>query len=482
MKILFINPSKMGSGYTPIWIASHYPLLKKNGHSVEFFDCCLYEDWTDQYIEENTKSGMYLPSDYFNMVQLNQNDLLVDLQNEIDTFAPDVIFWSAISSHIHSEGEYVNIQYGYDLLINISHNAKLITGGIQATAEPNKILELFPQIDILIRGESEFVLLELLKDISNFQSVNGISYKRDGSIICNPPQEIISDLDVLEPYDYSLFAPNVLLRPYNGKVYKTVDYELSRGCPYSCAYCVETVIQKYYSLESNKGVLKNPKRYLRNKSAKRIFFELKTLSEKHGVEFIRAQDTNFLTINRKVLNELASLIQESDLKIFFYIETRPENINSEKVVELLKKLKVDGVAMGIESGIEFFREEELNRFVKQEKIIRAFKMLKDAGIRRTSYNILGLPGETQEMLHSSIKLNAEIKPDNISTSYFSPYIGTPLFDKLNETTKFNYIYDLDDGLRYLTPQTTDLSASLVEFYRKNFKSLVENGIENIDKN
>ena len=50
------------------------------------------------------------------------------------------------------------------------------------------------------------------------------------------------------------------LKKYNGKVYNGADYELSRGCIYSCAYCVETIIQKYYGFEekSNKtGAIKN---------------------------------------------------------------------------------------------------------------------------------------------------------------------------------------------------------------------------------
>ena len=66
------------------------------------------------------------------------------------------------------------------------------------------------------------------------------------NFIKNPPQKIIGDLDKISPYDYSIFDKQVFLRPYNGKVVKTVDYELSRGCIYTCGYCVETVIQKYY--------------------------------------------------------------------------------------------------------------------------------------------------------------------------------------------------------------------------------------------
>ena len=53
-----------------------------------------------------------------------------------------------------------------------------------------------------------------------------------------------------------------------------------------------------------------------------------------------------------------------------------EGIN-EKSVNLLKNLGVDGVGMGIELSGEEFRESELNRFANQNKIINAFKLLRE---------------------------------------------------------------------------------------------------------
>ena len=65
----------------------------------------------------------------------------------------------------------------------------------------------------------------------------------------NDRQPIIENLDVIPHYDYSVFDNQVFLRPYNGRVVRAVDYELSRGCIYACEYCVETVIQSYYGFD-----------------------------------------------------------------------------------------------------------------------------------------------------------------------------------------------------------------------------------------
>ena len=157
-KILFLNPNKWGRGITTIWIASHSSVLKENGHKVELFDSTFYKEWSDNEVKFNTKNKQYKDSDYLNFVEYNENNIIKDLQKKVDVFNPDIIFWSAISSHIHGEGEYVNIEHGYNLLKNIKHNSVLVAGGIQVTANVKKVSKIYKNIDIFIQGESEFVL------------------------------------------------------------------------------------------------------------------------------------------------------------------------------------------------------------------------------------------------------------------------------------------------------------------------------------
>ena len=363
-KILLINPSKWGRGITPIWIASHSACLKEKGHEVQLFDATFYENWTFNETSYNTNNKQYSPTDYLNVISFSKNDIIEDFIKKCNSFKPDIIFWSAISSHIHGEGEYVNIQYGYDIAKHYRNpETLLLTGGLQATAVPKKIFNLMSDLDYLIRGESDLVLTELANNLNNkdnLEKIRGICFKKSLEIIVNPPQKLIKDMDVIPNYDYSIFDSQVFLRPYNGRIVRAVDYELSRGCMFACEYCVETVIQKYYGFEdvSSRGTILGAKDYLRNKSAIRVFNELKDLNQKYKIELFRCQDTNFLSINRKMLIELADLISTSDLNIMLYIETRPEGINS-PAIQLLKKLKVDGIGMGIELSSQDFREDEL---------------------------------------------------------------------------------------------------------------------------
>lgn len=484
-KILFINPNKWGRGITTIWIASHTGILKRNGIKVELFDATFYKSWSDYEIKLNTKNSQFKKTNYGQLVKFSENNVYDDLKKKIDSYQPDIIFWSAISSHIHGEGEYISLDYGYSLLENIKTKAILICGGIKATHSPKKILNKYEKINYVISGESEKVLLNILKafpDKKNIEIIKGISFRERGKIRTNSPQDIISDLDEISPYDYSIFNKQSFLRPYNGKILNAVDYEISRGCIYSCSYCVETIIQKYYGFnEINKktGSIKNFNHYGRNKSADMIFGEIKDLNKKFNINLFRLQDTNFLTIDRKVLLKLADYIDASELDIKLYIETRAEGIN-EKSIELLKKLKIDGVGMGLELSDENYRSNHLNRFINQDKIIKAFKLLRSAGINRTAYNIIGLPDQTEDSIIKTLEFNHLISPDTSIAAYYSIYRGTKLEELANNEFEEDDPYGMDPQIRSKSYKHK-IPMEILEFYKNNFTYFVKNGLSQLEK-
>ncbi len=483
-KILLINPNKWGRGITSIWIASHSSILKKNGHQVRLFDSSFYEDWNVDETKYNTDNRQYKPTHYHKNINYNKNSVIEDLQKEIDEFDPDIIFGSAISSHIHGEGEYVNIQYFNELVGKIKKDSLIIAGGLQPTANSQIMFEKFLSIDCFISGESELPLLEISNALSykciDFSKIAGLTYKLDGKVKVNHRQEIISDMDIIGHYDYSIFDDQVFLRPYNGALIRAVDYELSRGCIYACDYCVETTIQKYYGFEkiSNRGTIYRSKSYLRNKSAKHIFQELKILNQDFQIKLIRCQDTNFLTIDKSVLRELADHIKKSNLDIILYIETRPEGINS-KTIELLQALKVDGVGMGVELSSQNFREEKLNRFADQNKIIKAFDLLKKANIKRTAYNIIGLPETDEEDIKNTIRFNRIIQPDNITVAFYSPYMGTAQEIKANSLNYFGDYEDNVDGQLRTLNKSTKIPSHILNFYKRYFSYFVNNSFREL---
>jgi radical SAM superfamily enzyme YgiQ (UPF0313 family) len=121
---------------------------------------------------------------------------------------------------------------------NCSTDALLVCGGLQPTAAPTDTFRRFPNLRTLISGESEMPLADIADALSTGRPIEGIPgvHRRlvDGTISAGPRQSIISDMDDIGNYDYSLFDDQVFLRPYNGQVVRGVDYEL-RAAAYSRA-------------------------------------------------------------------------------------------------------------------------------------------------------------------------------------------------------------------------------------------------------
>jgi radical SAM superfamily enzyme YgiQ (UPF0313 family) len=160
------------------------------------------------------------------------------------------------------------------------------------------------------------------------------------------------------------------------------------------------------------------------------------------------------------------------------IETRPEGLN-QKSIALLKKLKVDGVGMGIELAGQQFREASLNRFSDQDAIIKAFKLLKEARIRRTAYNIIGLPDQTEESILETVDFNRLLDPDNVTVAFYSPYLGTDQQRVGAEKSYFlDYEFDLDSQLRTMTRHSV-LRPPALAFYKRHFVRLVREGRESL---
>lgn len=493
-RVLLLQPNRWGRGVTSIWIPAHTASLRQAGHEVRLFDATFFTGWSQNETRFNTLNKQYRPTDYESHLRWRDDDVRTALQRELDTFDPDVVFGSALSSHIHGEGEYVNVQYAHELLEGLTTRALRVAGGLQVTAAPAQALERYPVYDVLITGESDLVLPELAtlaaaannpRDPGAWPQVAGLCWRDAAAphgFTRSERQPILHDLDAIPPYDYSVFDDQVFLRPYQGQVLRGIDYELSRGCMYTCAYCVETVIQGYYGFDQvaeKSGALVDAKRYLRHKSAARIHQELRTLRDRLGIDLIRCQDTNFLSIHRPTLLELAERLERDPIDVRLYVETRVDRM-ARGDFDLLERLGVAGVGTGIEVSNEAFREDHLQRFAATDRLAAHFEELRRRGIQRTAYNIIGLPDETEAMILDTIELNRQLDPDNITVAFYSPYAGTPSAAAAEARGDFDpFTSDVDGQLRTRSHSGLVDQATLA-FYKAHFTDLVRDGLDGLD--
>jgi hypothetical protein len=120
-------------------------------------------------------------------------------------------------------------------------DALVILGGPGASAVERAILEAFPEVDVVVRGEGESTLPELIRvwiSGGDLASVAGISFRRDGTVVTTSERALIENLDDLpfplsEPSSFSEYLGHF----DREEGYPYLPVEVGRGCPKLCAFC-----------------------------------------------------------------------------------------------------------------------------------------------------------------------------------------------------------------------------------------------------
>ncbi len=290
----------------------------------------------------------------------------------------------------------------------------LVSGGTHPTLAPEEVIAS-PNWDAVCVGEGEYAFRELAQRVAEgqpFHDIRNLWVRRGDDIIRNPLRPLIANLDELPFADRELFAFDEILAANDG----WVDMMSGRGCPYQCSYCCNPGLQSRY-----KGLGK----YVRFRSVPHVLAEIRALRSRYNVKTINFQDDTF-TLDEKWTLEFCDAYGR-EFKLPFWINTRVERL-SEEIVAALARAGCRGVRIGIESGNELLRRDILKRRMSNEDIIAAFRRLRKHGLKAYTCNMLGIPGETKEMIEETIELNRRLEPDDLQFSVFYPYPMTELHD------------------------------------------------------
>lgn len=339
---------------------------------------------------------------------IKTRDAYKSVLNDIAVHNPKIVGFTSVSSQFHFVKELAGlIKDRFPKIITVC-------GGVHPTIKPECVMEA-SFLDAVFVGESELAFATFLDRVNeglSYRDVDNLAYCEGGKLIKNKLSPLIVDLDKL-PYpdrDNPLFHETV-------KAVEYVPFFFSRGCPYLCSYCSNHAIAKAYGKVSNAPRYRSPESSIR---------EIEEVINTYAVSKIAIGDDIF-GINKEWRREFCEKYKER-IKIRFFCLLRA-NIVDDEFAKLLKSAGCYSVSIGVESGNDFIRNEVMNRQLGREQIINAFTVLRKHKLQTISLNIIGVPGETKEMIWDTIKLNRIIRPTASAANIFYPYKGTKLGDR-----------------------------------------------------
>jgi radical SAM superfamily enzyme YgiQ (UPF0313 family) len=331
-----------------------------------------------------------------------------DLAAEVAAKSPDVIAFSATTQQWLFTRRYAKALRPLGRL--------MVIGGIHATIDPENVFAtgLF---DALVRGEGEYPMLELLEALAAGRDYSGIQNlwaRTPGAGIVRNPLRPPVDLAALPWPDRDLFD-NDLLMMHNDR---QVSVMASRGCPYRCSYCCNTVLSDLVGGNAN---------WVRQRPVDDVIAEIEDLHRRFpDMKSIIFMDEIF-TVHKRWVKQFCAEYQ-ARFTTPFQVFLRVETVDHE-TLEIMRDAGLYSVIAGVESGNERIRQEVLNRKMTNQRIVEVFRWADELGIETWDFNMIGVPGDTEETIRDTMALNRIIRPHHLQTAIFYPFPGTPLHER-----------------------------------------------------
>ena len=331
---------------------------------------------------------------------INQN--LDDILKGIYRDHPEVL---CISCYIW------NISYVKNLIREVHKvlpDTAIWLGGPEVSYDARKVLEEHPEVTGVMKGEGEVTFLELagfyLEGISELAKIEGITY-RDGDQIQENPWRGITDLSTI-PFVYKD------LEKFENRI---IYYESSRGCPFSCSYCLSSIDKK-----------------LRFRDLELVKEELQFFLD-HNVPQVKFVDRTF---NCKHDHAMAiwTYIHEHDNGITnFHFEVSADLLN-EKEIALINRMRPGLIQLEI--GVQSANEitiREINRTMKIDVLSTIVdKIKKGNNVHQHLDLIAGLPYEGYESFGKSFDRVYKMNPEQLQLGFLKVLKGSVMHDRAQE--------------------------------------------------
>ncbi|MBU2101882.1 MAG: B12-binding domain-containing radical SAM protein [Candidatus Omnitrophica bacterium] len=283
-----------------------------------------------------------------------------------------------------------------ELLNRLPVHIPLVVGGHKATEMTEELFHLCPNIAIIVRGEGEATIREILQGVS-LEKILGISYRDGDTLVHNAfrPLEPIETIPVprrqARRYDYRLTVNGVNVMDL------TFDTVLSaRGCPYDCKFCT-------FSL--------NPLGQRRKYSARSVSSVVDEIASIRAKVVVFSDDNLFSDAIRA--EKICDALIARKIKKRFIAQARIELYRYPRLLEKMVRAGFKALLLGIESPHDWILEQ-LNKGFDSATVRKAFKILLRYPMYYSGYFIYGNIGESKEEMLYIPRFAKEIGLDSIA--------------------------------------------------------------------
>ena len=428
MKVLFVVPEVRLDGTPtifPFWAGIFASIVEKKGGDVGILDLNALRVNHD---------GKLVPSDI--------------IEKEIASEKWDIIGIGGLTT------TYGRIKQLSSLIRKNSKDSLFIAGGGWSTYNPDEILQLIPELDLICLGEGEEIFSEVYdyvkKGEKDFEKIKGLCIRNKEGFKFTEPRALIVDLNTIPYPAYHLFELEIYFRyssfPYslesfNSKRRGSVCWE--RGCPRGCTFCSHNGmsridLQNIYG-EGDRG---KGEKLVRISDKENDTFQLparwptpqyavdnvKLLKKQFDIDFLSIVDEN-MTSNRKWTEEFCKIYIKEGLNESVKWGTLGDAPSVATQPHLLKVMKDAGctyISFGFESASNKVLNEDIQKGQTREHLEKTVSAIKEIGLTPLTTFMIGNPHENIDDLMETVDF--WIENDAVIDPFIcTPYVGSPIY-------------------------------------------------------
>ena len=429
MKVLFIVPEirlDTAPNHFPFWAGILAAIVEQKGGQVGILDLNALRDKYDGNVVPTQK-----------------------IIEEISSEKWDLVGMGGLTT------TYARIKQIAPLVRKYAPDSMFVGGGGWSTYNPIEILQLVPELDLIVIGEGEETFSELYDEVNNgskdFAKVDGLCYRDENTEFkFSGPRALISDLDTVPFPAYDLMETEIYFKysslnlsaaSFNSK--RRVSTVWERGCPRGCTFCSHNGMSRI-DLQNiyGEGDRKEGEKLVRISDKENDTFQLparwptpeyavnnvKLLVEKFNVDFVSVLDEN-MTSNLKWTQQFCDLYTSEGLDKTVKWGTlgdAPSVAVKPEIIQTMKDAGCEYISFGFESASDKVLNEDIQKGQLRKHLQMTVDTIKKARMTPITTFMIGNAHENindlMETVDFWIQNNAEIDP-----FICTPYVGSPIF-------------------------------------------------------